>query len=740
MSKIIFENGKTVDFDGTPTPEDVDFVAKQIGIGASSSSSPVSSTKPKKSLLTKASNTLSSIFGGGTIGDAIGAQKVKNQTSQGKLPGVVEADYSKLSPEARARFKERGMPTTLEESRQKVAESVQGPTGKQIAGDVGRVALNFVPVGKVAKTISAGAKTVPVIRRAAKPISQLATGAGLGYGADVSTKLAEGKENPLSAGVGTGIGAGIAAVPYVGKGLGKLGTEVFGLTTGTGAGTIRQFKSAITKGGAEATAAREAIKGKISPEDIVDEARSAFGQLIKNRSEQYSSKLSQLKTKTNVIDHKPIIEKFNNQLNDFGVFANSDGSLNFSRAPGLGRYEKDLKGLSQTLSEWGSREGDNTISGVDKLKQVIDDFRIGSQDSKKFDSFVTTLRGEAKNLIKQNLMKSKDLKTLNTYNKMLGDFEKSTREIKEIQKALSLGDKASMDTAFRKLSTVLRTNNEVRQKAVAELNQLTGGTLIPKIAGQQLSEKLPRGLMRTLSGIGAGAGAISGVGIVPMLQMALLTSPRLVGGMLNVLGVVGNKANRVKNALIRSGIKTPGDYLFSEGSPSKIAIDKTIPAKNIQKRIPLLRKNPAKQITNTNVKSDSFHVIPPQLPQKANKSKLPKKPGKLNLKDESGFVRIGGKTIRQVDAPTKRELIAAIDYLRLKKPISQEMEDMILKLQKKYNIDVDLSSEKIANRFEDLIDKTKTRGSILKSPLFAGAAASGGVAVGAGMLNKKRKE
>ena len=34
MAKIRFENGKTVNFEGNPTPEDVDFVAKQIGISS----------------------------------------------------------------------------------------------------------------------------------------------------------------------------------------------------------------------------------------------------------------------------------------------------------------------------------------------------------------------------------------------------------------------------------------------------------------------------------------------------------------------------------------------------------------------------------------------------------------------------------------------------------------------------------------------------------------------------------
>lgn len=45
MAKIRFENGQTVNFEGNPTPEDVDFVAKQIGITPSTQSIPKAPVK-----------------------------------------------------------------------------------------------------------------------------------------------------------------------------------------------------------------------------------------------------------------------------------------------------------------------------------------------------------------------------------------------------------------------------------------------------------------------------------------------------------------------------------------------------------------------------------------------------------------------------------------------------------------------------------------------------------------------
>lgn len=486
--------------------------------------------QPKKNFLEKTGDVLNTIFGGKKIGEAIGTQIAKSRATD------QEKQY------------------------------ITGPSVGEVAADVGRVALNFAPVGKIAGGLTAGAKALPVLGKIAKPIGNIATGALLGGTGQALANVSEGEKATF--GTGTGIGAGLAAIPYAGKAIGALGREALGASTGTGAGTIKEFTNAITKGGETANVARQAMRGNLNPQDIVEEAKTAFGQVIKNRSDEYTSKLNTLKTKSNVINHKPIIEKFNKQLDDFGVFFDDVGKPDFSRAPGLGRYEKDLESLSKTLSRWGTREGDNTIAGIDQLKQVIDDFRIGSADSKKFDTFVTSLRGEAKDLIRKDLVKAKDLKTLNTYEKMLKDYEISTKDIRDIQKSLSLGDKASVDTAFRKLSTVLRTNNEVRKQAVDQLNALTGGTLLPKIAGQQLSETLPRGLMRTVVTGGVGVGTLSGAGIIPMLKLALFSSPRAVGEILNALGIVGNKANIVKNALIKSGITSPGDYLFSSKPPT----------------------------------------------------------------------------------------------------------------------------------------------------------------------------
>lgn len=75
---------------------------------------------------------------------------------------------------------------------------------------------------------------------------------------------------------------------------------------------------------------------------------------------------------------------------------------------------------------------------------------------------------------------------------------------------------------------------------------------------------------------------------------------------------------------------------------------------------------------------------------------------------QGGFIKIGGKGFAQIPDATKKEMMGVIDYLRVGKEGDSKMESSLSKLAEKYNINQDWSNGKIANAFENLIDKTKT--------------------------------
>ena len=71
------------------------------------------------------------------------------------------------------------------------------------------------------------------------------------------------------------------------------------------------------------------------------------------------------------------------------------------------------------------------------------------------------------------------------YSKVMQPYEEATRLERELQRALSLSDKASADTALRKLQSVMRNNvnaNFGNRLKLAERLEQAGDYLLPRIA------------------------------------------------------------------------------------------------------------------------------------------------------------------------------------------------------------------------------------------------------------------
>ncbi len=122
----------------------------------------------------------------------------------------------------------------------------------------------------------------------------------------------------------------------------------------------------------------------------------------------------------------------------------------------------------------------------------------------------------------------------------------------EIERALSLGKKASVDTGMRKLQSLARNNVQTnygnRLSLARELEDSGGVSLLPGIAGQALNSWTPRSLSGQLGAFGTLAAASQNPALAGILAAQ---SPRLVGGGAYALGA----ANRgFGNLLGQSGI------------------------------------------------------------------------------------------------------------------------------------------------------------------------------------------
>lgn len=147
----------------------------------------------------------------------------------------------------------------------------------------------------------------------------------------------------------------------------------------------------------------------------------------------------------------------------------------------------------------------------------------------------------------------------------------------------------------------------------------------------------------------------------------------------------------------------------------------TSPKRVFDKARGLTNQNEAK-ISNANapVSNTSTRIISESVPQKPGLMKRIGDKLKEANNDQGGFIRnplapkqysgvkIGGKSFKEIPEATKAEMTKIIDFLRGGDEL-RGTNKMLSSLMEKYNIPEGWSLQRVANAFENLIDKTKTR-------------------------------
>ena len=181
--------------------------------------------------------------------------------------------------------------------------------------------------------------------------------------------------------------------------------------------------------------------------------------------------------------------------------------------------------MLEAIDSWD----DNTPAGLDILKQRLDDFYTPSGRGR---ALVATIKDKLKGTLNEKVP---------GYFEMTKDYAKTSGMISEIEDTLSLKQGARTDTTIKKLISALKEDNEFRKALVEKLDNLTQKDLVPSLAGASLNTIMPRGLIGRSLFAGGGIGILSGV-VTPKILFGLaLTSPRIVGELLSILGM-SNKA------------------------------------------------------------------------------------------------------------------------------------------------------------------------------------------------------
>lgn len=320
-------------------------------------------------------------------------------------------------------------------------------------------------------------------------------------------------------------------VSTTGDAIGNTAAAVLGTTTGAGSLPV---KTAFQAGREVNPAFLDNMRGQAPITDTLDMAKSAMGELRQDRSDAYKVGMANVNRPGVAIDFTPVeraVWKATGEAHYMGVAKSKD-------------VADVLAAMSNKVEEF-TKLGSNEPAALDALKQAIGEIRqktpYGTMERRVADNVYQAAKKE---IVKQ----------VPEYAKTMKDYSQASDQIDELLKTFSLGDKASKDTALRKLTSVMRNNVNTNYGQRTQLmNALaTKQPDLPyAIAGQALNSLTPRGLQSVMA-TGAGAyGALTNPLALAGLPMA---SPRVVGEAAYHAGRAYGKANALSKHGNRRGL------------------------------------------------------------------------------------------------------------------------------------------------------------------------------------------
>ena len=363
---------------------------------------------------------------------------------------------------------------------------------------------------------------------AAQPAAQITSAAGGAGGAELARQGGAGAGGQMAAGFAGSIAptAIAKAAPYIG---GKIADVIGGIGTHTGGESLRQAASAGMRGGQAAKTFQESMRGKTNMADVLDDVRGNIAEMGRQKSAAYRQGMAQVSKDANVLKFDGIDKAMKNAY-DMATFKGQVKNV---------RAAKSLQETYDAIGKWKALNPAefHTPEGMDALKQNIG----GILESIPFEEKTARAAvGQIYNSIKGEISRQAP-----GYSKVMRDYSSATETIREIERALSAGQKASVDSGMRKLQSLMRNNantNYGNRLALAKTMEQQGGTeIMPALAGQALSTITPRGLGGAVAGgLGLGGYAVGG----PYLAIPILAgqSPRLMGESAYYAGKMGGMA------------------------------------------------------------------------------------------------------------------------------------------------------------------------------------------------------
>lgn len=299
---------------------------------------------------------------------------------------------------------------------------------------------------------------------------------------------------------------------------GNVAKTVSGVVTGVGDAPVDvAFKSgqkSISLSPEKRMAAAKFKQSMKTPPDatsLVFDASNALRVLEKNKIDDYMQDKAGLNASSIPIDADDILkalEKTEKTFTENGVLVLSD-----SAKTALNRIKKDV-------DDFVKNPDMHNVSGADILKRLTRKRYNNKLDADDSSAVVATAANDIRDVI---------LKASPEYGVIMDAFEKASIVQDEIQKSLSLGPRAAVDTTIKKLQNSLREQPGfgTKQDSLKKLNEVSDTFLMERLAGSNLSGFTPKGLQQVSQPISFVAALTAGPSKV--LPILLAQTPRLVG-------------------------------------------------------------------------------------------------------------------------------------------------------------------------------------------------------------------
>jgi hypothetical protein len=476
-----------------------------------------------------------------------GLTQTLGNLAAGAVRGAGSIGATILAPWDMAKDAFNGRGLSLDSNRQRREDMTQGLAslgadtdslafqGGKIAGEVAGTAGAGGVLGNGARALGAKPVLVNALRTAGMGSGSLGTRT---LGGAATGAAAAGMVNPEEVGTGAAFGAALPVVGQVAQGAVRAGRAVLGTTTGAGDDALRIAYESGRAGGPQAQALRQNMRGQTNMLDVLDDARANLDTMRQAKSAAYRQNMASVTADKTVLDLAPIDQAVQDSINRFTYKGQA-------RNP---QVLKALQAVSDEVNAWKQLDPADfhTPEGLDALKQRISAIRQDVPfEARDVRAAIDNIYNSTKRTIETQAP---------DYAKAMRDYSQASELVDEITRSLSLGEKATADTAMRKLQSVMRnnvnTNYGARTAALEALEQQGGRQLMPALAGQALNDWAPRGIQRaTGAGLSLGAGAMGG--IPAGAGMAALSSPRLMGEAAYLGGAAARNADPLIQALRR---------------------------------------------------------------------------------------------------------------------------------------------------------------------------------------------